>query len=521
MPCEENEKLVSIDWKFVGRDYMGFFPDNYPELKFLFSQEWQDLCDKVANELPENLFEEFSPWLANYGYELWNLDDNSDSYNLFIVASKDTKKFVKQWVSEPIWEDGDVYFTPCRLGAEAAKAVKKPFFPKITKQTKRQNLIEATDYHLEYGGISEREERQFQLIEYEDGEVFKGIADIDKFPFEIIEADDFYEKINQDYELYPLYTRGENHYWEITEPKSKSKKQKRNKKIIRVKSYENGEYEEVIGIVFPSSAYLYRAVFGKNIFILYTPAHLGNAPKPDSILYRIQGLECQTICEIKGEYSNILELNDNEVLVVNNQTENTNVQLITSVQLIDCETKLVKIIKSDYSLEDTFIINNDELGFIHTMKTPHPELDYLNQGTGYLGRLNIRNGKVSLAHLDGLYHEYKFDPTVLRNQPVQKINVKSFEGFISAQKGHDEWMVLNYISNSSGKHDLAWLWNKANDEIVKIRNTDIPQIEPIISYNHALKKYVADSSCRIDLLKDFKEIYENADKIKLIWLDSI
>jgi hypothetical protein len=95
--------------------------------------------------------------------------------------------------------------------------------------------------------------------------------------------------------------------------------------------------------------------------------------------------------------------------------------------------------------------------------------------------------------------------------------VKSFEGFITAEKGHADWLVLNYISNNTGKHDLAWLWNTATDEILKIQEKDLPRIEPVISYIPAIDRYVADESCRTYLLVEFEEI-QKREKFWLEWI---
>lgn len=189
------EKIVSIDWKFVGRDYMGFFPDNYRELKFLFSQEWEDLCDEVANEMPENLFDQFSPFLAAYGYELWNLDDQSDSYNLCIVASTDVKQFIEFWSNHPFDGEGVYFYSPERLGVEAAATVKPVKESGLTEPKQKKTLIAEVDHHLEYGGIRNRQLLQRQVIEYQaDGETFYGVADLDLFPFETLDAEGFYKK---------------------------------------------------------------------------------------------------------------------------------------------------------------------------------------------------------------------------------------------------------------------------------------------------------------------------------------
>jgi hypothetical protein len=503
MTSEQSQKMISIDWKFPGRDYMGFFPDNYPELPFLFSQEWEDLCDQVANEMPENLFDQFSPFLAAYGYELWNLDDDSDSYNLCIVASSDVRQFVEFWSNHPFDDEGEFLFNPERVGVEAAAAVKLVTKPNISKPKQKKTLIADVDYHIEYGGIRERELWQRQLIDYEsDGERFFAVADLDRFPFETIDAEGFYKKLDEGFSYYPVYTRAPFNYWEETppQPKGKKKKDSHKKSLVFIKDFNDFSCEAILGAEFLEDKYLYRAAVCESLFLVV-----------DQTLYRIVGTHFEKICDVDFHASNLLALNENEVLLVYSNTENSR------ILLIDCVTKSFRELSKGFDPVDAFVINRDEIGFIATEKSPHPQANYIFQQKAFLCRLNVRTQTIRRAQLEGLHHEYKWDLAILKSQASNKITVKSFEGFITVEKGHTDWLVLNYISNQTGKHDLAWLWNRATDEILKIQEKDLPRIEPVISYIPAIDRYVADESCRIYLLVEFEEI-QKRETFRLEWV---
>lgn len=502
MTSEQSQKIISIDWKFPGRDYMGFFPDNYPELPFLFSQEWEDLCDEVANEMPENLFDQFSPFLAAYGYELWNLDDSSDSYNLCIVATTDVKPFISFWSNHQI-DEGQFFYSPERVGVEAALAVKSVKRAKISKPKQKKTLIADVDYHLEYGGIRDRDLRQRQVVDYEsDGQTFYAIADLDKFPFETIDADGFYKKLDDGFSYYPVYTRAPFNYWEETppQPKSKNKSQSQTKRLVLIKDFNDFSCEPIIGAEFPENNYLYSAAVGESLFLV-----------DDQTLYKIVGTHFEKICDVDFHISNLFALNETEVLLIYSNYENSR------VLLIDSTAKSFRELSNGFDPVDAFVINQDEIGFIETTKSPHPQADYIFQQKAFLCRLNLRSQTIKKAALEGLHHEYKWDLALLKSQSSNKISVKSFEGFITVEKGHADWLILNYVSNSAGKHDLAWLWNTTTDEILKIQEKDLPRIEPVISYIPAINCYVADESCRTYLLVEFEEI-QKRDKIRLEWV---
>lgn len=496
------EKIVSIDWKFPGRDYMGFFPDNYPELPFLFSQEWEDLCDEVANEMPENLFDQFSPFLAAYGYELWNLDELSDSYNLCIVAAGDAKAFAEFWSNYALDEEENIFYHPERLGVEAAAQVNKGKQPENSKPEQKKTLIADVDHHLEYGGIRDRQLLQRQLIDYEsDGQTYYGVADIDKFPFETVEAEGFYKKLDEGFSYYPIYTRAPYNYWEETSPQAGGKKKNiaSKKRLVFIKNFNEFLCEPISGAEFPNDNYLSRAAFGKSLFLL-----------DNKTLYKVVETHLEKICDLDFSASNLLALNENEIVLIYNNSEHSR------IILVDSDNKSLHELKCGFALADTFVINQNEIGFIETDTFPHPQADYIFQQNAFLCRFNIRTQTVKKAALEGLHHEYKWNLAMLKSQPANKITVKSFEGFISVERGHEEWLILNYISNSTGKHDLAWLWNTATDEILKIREKDLPRIEPVISYIAAIDRYVADTSCRSYLLVEFEEI-QRREKCQLDW----
>lgn len=482
---------------------MGFFPDNYPELPFLFSQEWEDLCDEVANEMPENLFDQFSPFLTAYGYELWNLDDSSDSYNLCIVATADVKPFVEFWSNHPIDDEGHFFYNPERVGVEAALAIKPDKKAAISKPKQKKNLIADVDYHLEYGGIRDRDLLQRQVVDYEtDGQTFYAVADLDKFPFETIDAEGFYKQLEDGFSYYPVYTREPFNYWEETppQPKGKRKNQSRTKRLVNIKDFNNFSCEAITGAEFPENNYLYRAAFGERLFLV-----------DGQTLYKVVGIHFEKICDVDFHASNLLALNENDVLLIYSNYENSR------ILLINCAIKSIHEISRGVDPVDAFVINQDEIGFIATEKTPHPQANYIFQQKAFLCRLNLRSQTIRRAPLEGLHHEYKWDLALLKSQPSNKIIVKSFEGFITVEKGHADWLVLNYISNQTDKHDLAWLWNTTTDEVLKIQEKDLPRIEPVISYIPAIGRYVADESCRTYLLVEFEEI-QKREKFRLEWV---
>lgn len=508
----DDGQLISIDWKSVGNDYLGFFPDTYPDLAFLKGDAWEALRDELATEMPESVFDPLSGFLARHGYELWNANDGSDMYHLAIVKAGKEADFTAL-IRAIVDDEGDpLDFEAERLGLEGARAALNAPRKKSRKQAQFDPLAE-TDYHNEYGGL-DIGRNTHRIAEYEeDGQSYRGIANLSVFPFEIEDAQPIHTLLDQKHSFQALYTNGPIQYWTWQNQPEKGRNVPVIQQIIAIDDFASGQWRVVDGTAVGRDMFIYGEGCEDTLFA-FLPVRdaQGAIVQGRQSLCRIRDAACTAIANLSGSIASLIPLNRDEVAVSFSGDK-------SYLLLIDTTNgQQRRLWAGGDDMDDPFVINDDEIGFFTLASHPHAELDCFHEHTAYLNRLNIRNGNLQRAELTGLYNEFSHDPTVLRDQPRNKIKVRSFEGFINARRGHKDWVVLTYNTTYPGKYDRAWFWSTATDEVVKITAKECPRLEPFLfHYLPARDRYVADSSCRLDLLKPFDELQANCQRGKLIW----
>jgi len=508
----DDEQLISIDWKSIGNDYLGFFPDTYPDLAFLKGDAWEALCDELATEMPESVFDPLSGLLARHGYELWNANDDSDAYHLAIVKTGEDPDF-KARLLTIVDDDGEPFnFEAERLGLEGARAALNAPRKKSRKKVQFDPIAE-TDYHNEYGGL-DIGRNTHRLVAYEeDGRGYRGIANLAVFPFEIEDAQPVYTLLDQKHSFHALYTNGPIQYWAWQNPPEKGRKVPVVRQIIAIDDFASSHWRVIDGTAVGRDTFIYGEGCEDTLFA-FLPVRdaQGAIIQEHQSLCRIRDTVCIPIADFACGIAALIPLNRDEVAVSFSGDK-------SYLLLIDTTNgQQRRLSAGGEDMDNPFVINDDEIGFITLASRNHAKLDCIDEITAYLNRLNIRNGSLQRAELTGLHNEFSQDLTGLRDQPLNKIKVRSFEGHINAGRGHEGWVVLTYLTTYPGKYDRAWFWNTATDEVVKITAKECPRLEPFLfHYLPARDRYVADSSCRLDLLRPFDELQANCPSGKLIW----
>ncbi len=518
--------MISIDWKFVGRDYLGFFSEEYPDLDFLQGSAFSALSDAVANEAADTCFIGLSSFLAAHGYQLWNIDSGGDDYNLVLVADRDVDAFLAECA-----EDATEDFTPeCeRLAPDAPPWVAPP--PSKAK-TAPKTLIAQSDYHLSYGGIGHGS-AVLRVIDFEeDGETFKSLVDIRTFPLKGLEANDFFILIDeQQHGFSGLHTVDAGQYWRWEKPQKRQKLWSNHIiSLALVTGYQPVEIAEIPGMEWRDGAWIGSWGLGNTLYV--HALHQGEearfdaaapliGPEPGqdnecAALFHVSGLTARHVASLR-KHDVVVPLSETEVLIIQPEGEKC-----PDYVVFDCDTGVVtasgRLPMALPSPADTLHrLSADEIVLVRTEVTSHLTHTQLAENVGWLVRFNVRTGEWAEAKLDGLYNDFTINMAFLRTQPPDRHRVRSFDGFVSFAGGHDGWCVLNYLTSQSGTHDLAWFWNTHTDEILKIRQNDFARRTPSFFYNAALGRYLADESCRLDLLIPFEEIAAGRQIDRLVW----
>ena len=536
MDNDDHHLIIGIDWKFVGRDYLAFFPDRYGELDFLRSEAFEQICDELANELPENCFPVLSSFLGGYGYELWNINTGGDDYALLIAASGEGEAACAACLPD-LDEDGELeHYAFERLAPDAL-----PIMPSRKSAQKTLPPIAVEDsWHSDYAGVW-RDDLRFTVLAYHDdeGEPFTQLVDLETFPLEGIDAHGFFALTDGGHGLFPRHNAGNGQYWEWQKPqKRKIAYDQRMSGLAFITDYDAPHINEVDHSVrldvdnlqwAGCRSALFQTVKLREQASWHDPEtpFFGAMPqdaKRTAALLRIEGTECRHIANLHDD-AFILPLSEHTVVVIENpqiQDDGGPNPARPVFHLVDCRSR--QLLSHGYFPFEGYwsdggivALDADEIVYVRTTTAPHPDHSALREATGWLVRFNLKTGQWRQAMLDGLHDDYTTNMAVLRHARPDRYRVRSFEGSLCLERGHDDWLILNYITSSAGKHDLAWLWNSRDDQVVRITAQDFPRREVTIHWHKGKSRYVANDSCRLSLLPPFTDIAGRRPSSHLQW----
>jgi hypothetical protein len=524
--------MISIDWKFVGRDYLGFFPDEYPALAFLQGEAFATLCDEMSNEAADTCFDTLSGFLLAHGYQLWNINSGGDDYNLILVADGDVDAFLAHCA-----EDATEDFTPeCeRLAADAPPWVAPPK-PKRKAKAKPIALITESDYHSRYGGIGfGTDVYRFVDFEDEDGSTFESLIDCRTFPLKGVDADGLFALIDQKHSLSGIHTTDTGQYWRWEKPQKRQKLySNRMLTIALATDYQPLVLTEVADMTMRDGDFLGHWGLGNSLYVqtLYEKEEprfdasapvIGKPPEKDNpraAVFQITGLSARHVATVRQQ-DVIMPLSETELLIL--MVEDAGyAESSADYVLVDVTSGAVTAprrlpYRPPSTSDSLHRLNAEEIVYIREEVLPHPTHLHLKEQIGWLVRLNVRTGLWREAKLEGLHNDFTINMAMLRNQAPDRHRIRSFDGFVSFADGHDDWCILNYLTSQSGSHDLAWLWNTRTDDVIKIRQSDFPRRTPTLFFNPTIGSYFADDSCRLDRLIAFDQIAVSRKVDQLLW----
>ncbi|MBL8257849.1 MAG: hypothetical protein JNJ62_14700 [Pseudoxanthomonas mexicana] len=524
---------ILLDWKAVGRDFLGEFPRAYPALDFLRGGAFDALQLQLANESSETCFEALSGFLRRHGYQLWSVDTGGDAYLLHAVAAGEAEAFVKA-CSHGAETHG------CERLAPDAPAWKAPA---KSGRKKPPTLVESTDWHCGYGGLYHGGGAVRHAIvpfENESG-AFDLLVDLDVFPPQEIEADGFFALREQGHTFHPVHATSDGHYWEWEPARVRGRSPDAHGiKLIRITDYQTATFVEVERAARGAHGDGGRTGWGDTL-CLERPADPSAAwfdaaaPVLD-VLAPVGGGEdalVSVLCVQHGELRHVASLScgagmqlqllaEDRLLVLRALpwTEAADgamdlflLDLASATVLLRCQLPhpACAMGASVHRLDAGRVL------YVRREERPHPTHEHLKEKTGWLVELDVQGRRWREAALDGLHNDYTVNMAFRRGQAPDRHRVRSFDGHIVFATGHDPVVVLNYLTNVSGKHDAAWLWDRRDDRVTILRPADFEGGTPAVRYLPATQRYIADDSCRLDLLIPYAQIQATRPQTGLSW----
>jgi hypothetical protein len=516
---EDQPDIISIDWKSAGNDYLGLFQTRYGDLAFLHSTEFDALMDELAFAIPETVFDGLSAFLAGHGFQLWNVNTLDDNYNLYIVADQDAPKRKKSVLKELV---GEVYAGAFveRLAPESAREAlaekqsktrqsKKKKLPPITKDS--EQLV---DGHLQPFGNSAR----FVMSFYNDANILERVVvDAGTWPLQDVAASGFLAA-TQTMDCRVLYGSDKVTFIAVSEGH-------KHEQICAVCDFETPTLD-TWGNEPTSPSRLASCVgFGDRLFYISRGVSAKrkhrNWAEMDAeernqraALMMMSGGQTVELAKLEKVPMLMIALSERQLVAFYGHHDTADHFAIFDVDTGEFGPDVALI---SPAMQSVVRLNADEFVYCTTNSQPHDTYPAMEVKTGFLCRVNCRTGEQRSAKLDGLCNAYTWDAAILRTQAPDKHKILCFHGFLELKKGHEDWVVLNYLSDFPGPTAVAWLWNSTTDEIVKITGQDFPREEPKLFYNQYLGCYMADHAYRLDLMVPFEEIYATRPKGRIEW----
>ncbi|MBT2342395.1 MULTISPECIES: hypothetical protein [Pseudomonas] len=485
------DPLIHIDWKTPGGDFLGFFPYYYPDIGVFSGTEFETLLDELFNEMPEVCFEALAPILARHGYDLWNLDSGGDDYRPVVVPIHQREAFARHWQAP------GAEFTPELIEPQKPAAIeRKPNPPKRKKLNWLQEVhdypgptyVHEYNYRNGWAGITEQDDEQWLcfLIDYNqwppaEQDMLEHRTDgVDGADLLLIDADArrslWRRRVNSG-----AYSSDDRYRYEV--------RQGDDIEGFGPVQMEWPGFEEPCLVMDDE-------VFERQC--LYEPDYRTR-------IWRITAHCSEIIFEHPSDLS-ILSIGPRRLLIM----QDSGPQCWIWNQDPPHPIVVARPMPADGGKLSaaTAYLGGDEILLFSEGARQNVEHSGYQETVLLARRFNFMTGATTKATLDGFGSELRQDTRLLVTQPKQVITLRTFYGKLQVARGHGDWWVWNYQSNTFGTYTLAWFWNQRSHEVLKLSSKDIPRIKPQVRYVPAQDRYLAFETEFVARLPAFAQMVE-------------
>ncbi len=485
------EPLVHVDWKIPGGELLALLQHYYPDHPAFSGAAFEALLDELSNEMPEVCLQTLAPVLRSHGYDLWNLDAGGDDYRPVIVPSAQRQAFATFWQTE----HGGLALEPSLIEPEPPV----PSAPKTAKRSKLKWLHEVHNYpaptHLEaynyrngWAAITEQDDDQWLcfLIDYNpwpptEQDMLEQRSDkIDGADLQLIDAS-AQRSLWKRRVKSGAYSRDDLFEYETRQGQSIQR--------FGPAGAQWPGFEEPCVVADGELFERQR---------LYEPTHLTR-------LWRITANSSEVIFEYPDELTVLpigprrllfLPHNGSQCWVFNQDTG----QHRLNAHPLPVNERLLA--------EASAYLGGDEILLFSEGERQNVENSAYQETVLLAWRFNLQTGATTQAVLDGFGSELRQETRIFVSQPKLSITLRTFHGQLQVARGHGDWWVWNYRTNTFGAYTLAWWWNQRSNQVLKLSSRDIPRIKPVIYYLPSQDRYLALETDFVARLPAFADMLE-------------
>jgi len=485
------DPLVHIDWKTPGADLLGLLQHYYPDLGAFSGAAFEALLDELCNEMPEICFQALATLLARDGFDLWNLDAGGDDYRPVIVAVEQREAFTRYWQAQ-----GGEFTALLIEPAKPAATERKPTKSKRKKLNWLQEVhdypgptyVHDFNYRNGWAAITEQDEEQWLcfLIDYnqwppaEQDMLEQRTDGVDGADLTLIDANALGSLWRRRVKS-GAYSSDDRYRYE--------RRQGDEIQDFGPSQMEWPEFDQPCVVVDGE-------IFERQV--IYQPEH-------KTRIWRITAHSSEVVFEHPSDLT-ILPIGPRRLLFMQ---DNGSLCWIWSMapphQAIVAKPLPVDGFKLRAS---TAYLGGDEILLFSEDGRQNLEHSGFRETVLLAWHFNFATGATTKALLDGFGSEVRQDTRLLVTQPKQVITMRTFHGQIHVARGHGDWWVWNYQTNTFGAHTLAWFWNQRSHEVLKLSSKDIARVKPQIRYLPAQDRYLAFETEFVARLPVFDEMVE-------------
>ncbi|SDT14715.1 hypothetical protein SAMN05216598_4153 [Pseudomonas asplenii] len=484
---------LHVDWKIPGGELLALFQHYYPEISVFAGAQFETLLDELSNEMVEVCLEALAPLLAQQGYDLWNLDAEADDYRPVIIPIDQRKAFARYWQkarSEP------------RLTAALIEP-QQSTVPEVKKTpAKRRKLNWLAQVH-NYPGSTYVDENHYRngwaSITEQDEESGLCLL-IDYNPWPPTEQDMLEHRTDgaDGADLQLIHASSECSLW------------KRRVKIGDRSGEDLFRYETCRGHViqpFGIPGRDWPQFEGATLVMDWRIFERQRLYEPESVtrIWRITEESSEVIFEHPNDVA-ILQIGPRRLLFM--QYNGPSCWIWDEDRPGQAMPARPMPAKGAQDWASCLYLGNDEVLLFDQGQRQNLEDSGWAEWVLEAWRFNFVTGRTAKAVLDGFGSEVRQQTQYFVTQPKRTITLRTFHGKVQACRGHGDWWVLNYQSNTFGTRTRAWFWNQSSNQVLKLSSRDIPRVEPTIRYLPAQDHYLAFERDFVARLPTFAEMLE-------------
>lgn len=522
----DTETMITVDWKSAGKEFLPLFPYYYASFDCLHQPAYERLVDHLANEPVESCLASLAYYLSFFQIDLWNLDSGGDQYDL-MLSHQSQRNEAGQLLSqcgddedvldalelvliepvpdaqiEQILNDENHTSSKSKKSSPTTKAKpskKKPTaFVWIADSYDMGEYMHVSRYNyfdgfVEHWDTPEGDEPEFPILfdfnQWVPGEI-KPLENVSALATQKLSRTSLHLAFkHNDIMVWKQVSRTVEHRDYFTF------------KMQRGNDWLDWGHSNVELTHF----FQPTLVVGEHLY------HID-----ENCLYKVTQQQTRVVFESPSRLY-ACKLDGSRVLLV--QQESLELFLLDDVT--DTVTPLdARFEQAPYDFEEmTYLGDDNVLVFFRDIER-HPTRPEYSESFMRAGIFNIENRSMKYAKLEGIESCQKFNARIFKTQPNDYVMLRSFDGNLKVNKGHDDWWIWNQQTNTFGVSARVWFWNQTTNDVIKIDSKKMPRLEPDVVYSQGLGRYLFFDGSECALMTEFAQVAEYAGIEKLVWEDA-